>query len=113
MSWSFFYKDSKLKDNKVSNFIDYFLLIFGLIFMVIDDVWKLHLHGNDRSLHLHINSCTTSQEMMLLENQWTAVKRVEERKTCKRQESDRKGHWFRAGLGGSDAFVSRSLSKKP
>jgi hypothetical protein len=36
--------------------------------MRIVDVWKLHLHGNDRSLHLHINSCTANQEMMLLEN---------------------------------------------
>uniref|UniRef100_A0A2N9G1F3 Uncharacterized protein n=1 Tax=Fagus sylvatica TaxID=28930 RepID=A0A2N9G1F3_FAGSY len=72
--------------------------------METDDVWKLHLLGNDRSLHLHINSCTASQEMMLLENQWTAIKRAEERKTCKRQESDRRGHRFGAGLGGSDAF---------
>jgi hypothetical protein len=81
--------------------------------LVTNDVWKLHLHGNDRSLHLYINSCTTSQEMLLQENQWTAIKRAEERKTCKRQESDRRGHRFRAGLGGSDAFVSRSLSEKP
>uniref|UniRef100_A0A2N9EZ21 Glycosyl transferase CAP10 domain-containing protein n=1 Tax=Fagus sylvatica TaxID=28930 RepID=A0A2N9EZ21_FAGSY len=36
---------------------------------------------------------------------WTAVKRAEERKTCKRQESDRRGHRFGAGLGGSDAFA--------
>ena len=81
--------------------------------MATDDVWKLHLHGNDRSLHLHINSCTANQEMMLLENQWTVVKRAEERKTCKRQQSDRRGHRFGVDLGGSDAFVSRSLLEKP
>uniref|UniRef100_A0A2N9F125 Integrase catalytic domain-containing protein n=1 Tax=Fagus sylvatica TaxID=28930 RepID=A0A2N9F125_FAGSY len=45
-----------------------------------------------------------SQELKLLENQLTAIKRAEERKTCKRQESDRSGHRFGAGLGGSDAF---------
>ena len=76
------------------------------------DVWNLHLHGNDRSLYLHINSCTASQELKLLENQWTTVKRAEERKTYKRQESDRSGHRFGAGLGGSDAFVSRSFLEK-
>uniref|UniRef100_A0A2N9FRB9 Uncharacterized protein n=1 Tax=Fagus sylvatica TaxID=28930 RepID=A0A2N9FRB9_FAGSY len=54
-------------------------------------------------------NCTASQELKLLENQWTAVKRAEERKTCKRQESDRNGHRFGAGLGGSDAFVSRII----
>uniref|UniRef100_A0A2N9GWD7 Uncharacterized protein n=1 Tax=Fagus sylvatica TaxID=28930 RepID=A0A2N9GWD7_FAGSY len=42
--------------------------------------------------------------MLLQENQWTAIKRAEERKTCKRQESDRRGHRFGAGLGGSNAF---------
>uniref|UniRef100_A0A2N9HI47 Bulb-type lectin domain-containing protein n=1 Tax=Fagus sylvatica TaxID=28930 RepID=A0A2N9HI47_FAGSY len=47
---------------------------------------------------------TASQELKLLENQLTAIKRAEERKTCKRQESDRSGHRFGAGLGGSDAF---------
>jgi hypothetical protein len=73
----------------------------------VDDCF-LHLHGNDRSLHLHINSYTASQELKLLENQLTAIKRAEERKTCKRQESDRSGNRFGAGLGGSDAFVSRS-----
>ncbi len=26
------------------------------------DVWNLHLHGNDRSLHLQINSCTANQD---------------------------------------------------
>ena len=76
--------------------------------MIIVDVWNLHLHGNDWSLHLHINSYTASQELKLLENQLTAIKRAEERKTCKRQESDQSGHRFGAGLGGSDAFVSRS-----
>jgi ribosomal protein S6E (S10) len=63
-------------------------------------------------LHLHINSCTASQELKLLENQLTAIKRAEERKTCKGQESDRSGHRFGAGLGGSDAFVSRSSPEK-
>uniref|UniRef100_A0A2N9GFF8 PGG domain-containing protein n=1 Tax=Fagus sylvatica TaxID=28930 RepID=A0A2N9GFF8_FAGSY len=52
---------------------------------------------------------TASQELKLLENQLTAIKRAEERKTCKRQESDRSGHRFGAGLGGSDAFVSRII----
>jgi hypothetical protein len=33
-------------------------------------------------------------------------------KTCKRQTDDRNWHRFGAGLGGSDAFVSRSLSEK-
>uniref|UniRef100_A0A2N9FV36 Uncharacterized protein n=1 Tax=Fagus sylvatica TaxID=28930 RepID=A0A2N9FV36_FAGSY len=52
------------------------------------------------------NFYTASQELKLLENQLTAIKRAEERKTCKRQESDRSGHRFGAGLGGSDAFSS-------
>uniref|UniRef100_A0A2N9GG76 Uncharacterized protein n=1 Tax=Fagus sylvatica TaxID=28930 RepID=A0A2N9GG76_FAGSY len=44
------------------------------------------------------NFYTASQELKLLENQLTAIKRAEERKTCKRQESDRSGHRFGAGL---------------
>uniref|UniRef100_A0A2N9ERA7 Uncharacterized protein n=1 Tax=Fagus sylvatica TaxID=28930 RepID=A0A2N9ERA7_FAGSY len=39
---------------------------------------------------------------------WTAIKRAEEQKTCKRQESDRRGHRFGAGLESFDAFVSRN-----
>jgi hypothetical protein len=49
--------------------------------------------------------------MMMLENQWTVVSRVEEWKTCKSKESDRSWHRFGAGLGGSDAFVSISSQK--
>uniref|UniRef100_A0A2N9H5Q7 Uncharacterized protein n=1 Tax=Fagus sylvatica TaxID=28930 RepID=A0A2N9H5Q7_FAGSY len=58
------------------------------------------------------NFCIASQEMMLLENHWTAVKRAEEQKTCKRQESDRSGHRFGAGLGGSDAFSPLDLGTR-
>uniref|UniRef100_A0A2N9ER55 Transposase (putative) gypsy type domain-containing protein n=1 Tax=Fagus sylvatica TaxID=28930 RepID=A0A2N9ER55_FAGSY len=43
---------------------------------------------------------------------WTAVSQAASWKTCKRQESDRSGHRFGAGLGGSDAFVSRSFPEK-
>jgi hypothetical protein len=50
--------------------------------------------------------------LMLQENQWTAVRRAVEWKTCKRQIDDRNWHRFGADLGGSDAFVSRSLSEK-
>uniref|UniRef100_A0A2N9EIT3 Uncharacterized protein n=1 Tax=Fagus sylvatica TaxID=28930 RepID=A0A2N9EIT3_FAGSY len=56
--------------------------------------------------------CTASQELKLLENQLTAIKRAEEWKTCKGQKNDRSGHRFGAGLGGSDAFVSRSSPEK-
>jgi hypothetical protein len=79
--------------------------------MVIVDVWNLHIHGNDRSLHLHINSCTANQELMLLENQWTAVSRAEEWKTCKRIKADRNWHRFGADQRGSDAFVSIDSQK--
>ena len=75
------------------------------------DVWNLHLHGNDRSLRLHINSCTANQELMLLENHWTVVSRAEEWKTCKRIKADQ--NWPRLGAGqrGSDAFVSIDSQK--
>uniref|UniRef100_A0A2N9FUY0 Uncharacterized protein n=1 Tax=Fagus sylvatica TaxID=28930 RepID=A0A2N9FUY0_FAGSY len=75
------------------------------------DVWNLHLHGNDQSLHLHINSCTANQELKLLESHWTAVSRAEEWKTCKRMKADR--NWPRLGAGqrGSDAFVSIDSQK--
>ena len=43
--------------------------------------------------------------LMLQENQWTAVRRAVEWKTCKRQTDDRNWHQFGAGLGGSNAFV--------
>ena len=51
-------------------------------------------------------------QLMLQENQWTAVRRAVEWKTCKRQTDDRNWHQFRAGLGGSNTFVSWSLSEK-
>uniref|UniRef100_A0A2N9ERP5 Uncharacterized protein n=1 Tax=Fagus sylvatica TaxID=28930 RepID=A0A2N9ERP5_FAGSY len=60
---------------------------------------------NERyELRAQLVSCTASQELKLLENQLTAIKRAEERKTCKGQKNDRSGHRFGAGLGGSDAF---------
>ena len=52
------------------------------------------------------------RQLMLLENQWTAVNRAVEWKTCKKEENDRIWHRFGAGLGGSYAFVSRSLLEK-
>uniref|UniRef100_A0A2N9GDN1 Malectin-like domain-containing protein n=1 Tax=Fagus sylvatica TaxID=28930 RepID=A0A2N9GDN1_FAGSY len=58
----------------------------------------------DDVFHVTSAGYNASQELKLLENQLTAIKRAEERKTCKRQESDRSGHRFGAGLGGSDAF---------
>uniref|UniRef100_A0A2N9J091 Transposase (putative) gypsy type domain-containing protein n=1 Tax=Fagus sylvatica TaxID=28930 RepID=A0A2N9J091_FAGSY len=42
----------------------------------------------------------------------TAVSRAWGWKTCKTKKADRKRHRFGAGLGGSDAFVSTSLSEK-
>ena len=48
---------------------------------------------------------------MLLENQWTAVSRVEGWKTCKSKEVDRNWRWFGASLGGSDAFISKNSQK--
>ena len=82
-----------------------------IVFIVFVDVWNLHLHGNDRSLHLHINSCTANQELKLLESYWTAVSRAEEWKTCERIKADR--NWPRLGAGqrGSDAFVSIDSQK--
>ena len=83
----------------------------GFKIIGVVDVWNLHLQGNDQSLHLHINSCTASQELKLLESHWTAVSRAEEWKTCKRMKADR--NWPRLGAGqrGSDAFVSIDSQK--
>ena len=75
------------------------------------DVRNLHFHGNDRSLHLHINSCTASQELMLLENRWTAVSQSEGWKTCKSKEVDQNWHRFGVGQRGSDAFISINSQK--
>ncbi len=84
---------------------------YAFLEKTVVDVWNLHLHGNDRSLHLHINSCTANQELMLLENHWTTVSRAEEWKTCKRIKAYR--NWPRLGAGqrGSDAFVSIDSQK--
>jgi hypothetical protein len=51
-------------------------------------------------------------QLMLLENQWTAVSQGASWKTCKKGEDDRTWHRFGAGLGGSDAFVSRGFPEK-
>ena len=79
--------------------------------MITVDVWNLHLHGNDWSLHRHINSCTASQKLMLLKNRWTVVSRSEGWKTCKSKEVGQNGHWFGVGQRGSDAFVSIDSQK--
>uniref|UniRef100_A0A2N9ETB4 Uncharacterized protein n=1 Tax=Fagus sylvatica TaxID=28930 RepID=A0A2N9ETB4_FAGSY len=71
--------------------------------LLSDGAWKSVTSSDDEDF------TGASQELKLLENQLTAIKRAEERKTCKRQESDRSGHRFGAGLGGSDAFVSRII----
>uniref|UniRef100_A0A2N9J2B7 Uncharacterized protein n=1 Tax=Fagus sylvatica TaxID=28930 RepID=A0A2N9J2B7_FAGSY len=71
--------------------------------------------GIDRSgdvLHrngVRFSSLKAKKEVWQAMQFLTAIKRAEERKTCKRQESDRSGHRFGAGLGGSDAFVSRII----
>ena len=51
------------------------------------------------------------RQLMLLENQWTAVSRPNGWKTCKSKEVDRNWHRFGADLGGFDTFVSKSSQK--
>ena len=99
------HRTSFLKDNARET------LDLNLETVVIVDVWNLHLHGNNRSLHLHINNCTANQELKLLENHWTTVSWAEEWKTCKRIKADR--NWPRLGAGqrGSNAFVSIDSQK--
>ena len=48
---------------------------------------------------------------MVLEDQWAADYRADGWKTYKNKEVDRNWHWFGAGQGGSDAFVSMDSQK--